>query len=60
MRLSKENSRLTFYSDEVLENVGMRFEKTLLSLELRSCRNLTDDGIMQMCEGLSEIGRAHV
>ena len=38
-----------------MEHVGIIFEKTLLSLELRSCRNLTDDGIMQMCEGLSGI-----
>ncbi|CDW82632.1 UNKNOWN [Stylonychia lemnae] len=32
-----------------------RFSRTLLSLELRACSNLTDKGIIQLCEGLSGI-----
>ena len=39
----------------MLREIGTRFEKTLLSLELRSCYNLTDQGIIDLCEGLSGI-----
>jgi hypothetical protein len=38
-----------------MREIGTRFNKTLLSLELRSCYNLTDDGIIDLCEGLSGI-----
>jgi hypothetical protein len=43
------------FSDDILREIGSRFEKTLLSLELRSCYGVTDDGIIDMCEGFSGI-----
>ena len=42
-------------SDDVLEQVGIRFQHSLISLEVRSCSLLTDDGIVLMCEALSGI-----
>ena len=42
-------------SDEVLTEIGTRMRHTLLSLELRSCTQITDTGIIEMCEGLSGI-----
>jgi hypothetical protein len=46
---------LNTYSDEILSEIGSRFRKTLLSLELRSCELITDAGIIELCEGLSSI-----
>jgi hypothetical protein len=46
---------ITFYSDEILTEIGTRYKKTLLSLEIRSCSLVTDTGIIELCEGLSGI-----
>lgn len=43
------------FSDEVAEYIGERFAHSLVSLELRACSNITDPGIIKMCEGLSGI-----
>eukprot|EP00350_Pseudokeronopsis_sp_OXSARD2_P012638 CAMPEP_0170547492 /NCGR_PEP_ID=MMETSP0211-20121228/5912_1 /TAXON_ID=311385 /ORGANISM="Pseudokeronopsis sp., Strain OXSARD2" /LENGTH=97 /DNA_ID=CAMNT_0010852587 /DNA_START=214 /DNA_END=507 /DNA_ORIENTATION=- len=41
--------------DEVVDYLGSKFAQTLLSLELRACHNMTDTGIINLCEGLSGI-----
>ena len=41
--------------DEVIEFLGAKFQKTLLSLELRACSSISDKGIINLCEGLSGI-----
>ena len=38
-----------------MAEIGKRFKKTLLSLEVRSCSLITDAGIIELCEGLSGI-----
>jgi len=37
---------MIFISDEVVDYLGTKFNKTLISLELRACSNLTDKGIV--------------
>jgi hypothetical protein len=38
---------------EVLFLIGEKFQKTLTSLELRACHGVNDEGIIGMCERLS-------
>lgn len=38
-----------------MEAVGVKYMQTLISLEVRSCSELTDRGIIMMCEALSGI-----
>jgi len=38
---------------EVLFLIGEKYQKTLISLELRACNGVDDIGIIGMCERLS-------
>ncbi len=39
----------------MVEYLGSKYAHSLVSLELRACSNLSDKGIINMCEGLSGI-----
>ena len=41
--------------EEVLFLIGEKYQKTLISLELRACPGVNDAGIIGMCERLSDI-----
>ena len=41
--------------EEVLFMIGEKYQKSLISLELRACNGVSDSGIIGMCERLSGI-----
>ena len=41
--------------DEVLCLIGEKYQKSLISLELRACQKVGDAGVIGMCERLSGI-----
>lgn len=41
--------------EEVMLLIGEKYQKTLISLELRACPGVNDAGIIGMCERLSGI-----
>ena len=44
-------------TDECATLIGHLFWKTMVSLQLRSCHALTDEGIIGMCEGFSRAAK---
>ena len=39
--------------NEIVANIGEFFKKKMVSLQLRSCHKVTDEGIIDMCENFS-------
>ena len=39
--------------DELIEEIGSLYKNTLISLSVRSCHQITDSGIIEMCENFS-------
>ena len=39
--------------DDLVACIGTLFKKTIISLQLRSCHQVTDKGMIEMCERLS-------